>query len=119
MTNNIGKLVSISFFVGDRPYTAKVSPYRPMAIIISDENVIAYTVLRPLPDSSTKKNRYAHVVDPSDAEEVKADRKLTRNQSRTIYDKTGNLNALRQIAHPAGETFRCDCPLVFATPVKP
>lgn len=104
-----GRLKDIAFYVGDKLYRAKVFVNRPTAIIIPDQNVLAYTNLGPKPDSSTEKNRYRKIVNPTEKEEVRIDVKLSRKRNRTIFDETGRLNNLTEVKYPEGEPFRCDC----------
>lgn len=110
-----GRLKNIAFTVGGKSYRAQVFLQRPTAIVVPDQNIIAYTNLSPKPDTSTAKNRYRKIVNPTEREEAKIDRTRTKPQQRTIFDETGRLNSLSEFQYSEGEPFRCNYPLVFAT----
>ena len=111
------RLVDITFYIKGKPYRARVFVNKPTAIVIPDQNVLAYTNLGPKSDSSTKKNRYRKVVNPNEKEQERIDMRQQRKRNRTIFDDTGRLNNLTEVKYPEGEPFRCDCIcIVVATP---
>lgn len=88
-----------------------------MAIIIPDKHLVIYTVLCPKPDTSTEKNRYGKVVNPSEQEETKIDLKHTTRQKRTVFSDDNVLNGPMIAPYKEDEPFVCHRSLVtIATP---
>lgn len=109
MTNRSDKLISISFFVNDKQYQAKVYLNRPTAIVIPDQKILAYTSIGPKRDSSSRKARYSKVIEPSDQLEEKIERKQFKARSRTIFNRENKLNEMKIVERSENEPFVCNC----------